>query len=309
MDEFSPAYINLYETGELEKRVAMGYEMLRECNLCARKCGVNRLQDERGFCRSGSRVMVSSAGPHFGEESPLVGRYGSGTIFLTNCNLRCVFCQNYDISQLGNGREIELKELAGAMLSLQKMGCQNINFVTPTHYIPQILAGLLIAVKNGLRVPLVHNCGGYESLEALRLLDGVFDIYMPDMKYGDNEAGKRYSKAPDYFDVVTTAVSEMHRQVGDLAINSQGIAGRGLLIRHLVLPNGLAGTGKILEYISKLSKNSYVNIMEQYRPQFKASDYPELNRRISSEEFANAISLAEKAGLSRGFYHDRRKWF
>ena len=302
-----PAYVRLHETGELKKRVAASYEMLQECRLCARECGVNRLQDERGFCRSDSRVMISSAGPHFGEEPPLVGRYGSGTIFLTNCNLGCVFCQNYDISQLGRGREVELDELASAMLALQRMGCHNINFVTPTHYIPQILASLLVAVENGLRVPLVHNCGGYESVDALKLLDGVFDIYMPDIKYGDNDAAEKYSKAPDYFDVATAAVFEMHRQVGDLATDSEGVAGRGLLLRHLVLPNSLAGTKKVMEYISKLSKNSYVNIMDQYRPEHGAFKYPELNRRISSREFMDAISLAEGAGLSRGFPHERRR--
>ncbi len=303
---FLPAYIQLYKTGELEKRVAAGCEMLRECKLCPRECSVDRLQGEKGFCKSGDRVMISSAGPHFGEEPPLVGRHGSGTIFLTNCNLGCIFCQNYDISHQGRGREMEADELANAMLALQGMGCHNINFVTPTHYIPQILAGLLIAAKNGLRVPLVHNCGGYESIDALKLLDGVFDIYMPDTKYGGNDAGEKYSRAPDYFDVVTAAVSEMHRQVGDLAVNSQGIAERGLLIRHLVLPGGLAETGKIVEFISRLSKNSYVNIMAQYRPEYRALKYPELSRRISSKEFKDAISLAEEAGLSRGFPHDRR---
>lgn len=304
---FVPVYVRLYETGGLENRAAAGREMLQECKLCARECGVNRLQDEKGFCRSDARVMISSAGPHFGEEPPLVGRYGSGTIFLTNCNLGCVFCQNYDISQLGHGREVDSDELARAMLALQGMGCHNINFVTPTHYIPQILASLLIAVKNGLHVPLVHNCGGYESIDALKLLDGVFDIYMPDMKYGNNDMGGKYSKAPNYFDVATAAVSEMHRQVGDLVINSEGVAERGLLIRHLVLPDNLAGTREVVEYISKLSKNSYVNIMDQYRPQHRAFKYPELSRRISSEEFMDAISLAEEAGLSRGFPHDRRK--
>ena len=306
---FLPAYVQLYKTGELENRVSDAHEMLKECKLCARECGVNRLQGESGFCKSGSQAMISSAGPHFGEEPPLVGRSGSGTIFLTNCNLGCVFCQNYDISQLGRGQEIEQDELARAMLALQNMGCHNINFVTPTHYVPQILAALLIAVENGLRVPLVHNCGGYESIPALKLLDGVFDIYMPDIKYGDNDAGEKYSSAPGYFDAVTAAVSEMYRQVGDLKINTEGVAERGLLIRHLVLPNNLAGTKEVMKYISRLSKNSYVNIMDQYRPAHRAAKYPELNRRISSEEFVGAISLAEEAGLSRGFSHDRRKRF
>jgi len=307
--KFLPSYVRLYETGELKGRVSAAYEMLKECKLCARECGVNRLQDEKGFCRSGMRAMVSSVGPHFGEEPPLVGRSGSGTIFLTNCNLGCVFCQNHEISQLGRGREIESDELARAMLDLQNMGCHNVNFVTPTHYIPQILAALLLSVENGLRVPLVHNCGGYESIDALKLLDGVFDIYMPDIKYGDNDAGEKYSEAPGYFDAVTAAVSEMHRQVGDLKINSEGIAESGLLIRHLVLPGNLAGTEKVLNYVAGLSENSYVNIMDQYRPEHKASEYPELNRGIRSEEFMSAISVAEESGLSRGFPHDRRKRF
>lgn len=305
--DFLPAYIQLYETGSLEKRAAAAYEMLRECNLCPRECGVDRLQGEKGFCKSDARVMISSVGPHFGEEPPLVGRHGSGTIFFTNCNLGCVFCQNHDISHQGRGKKIETDELADAMIALQDMGCHNINFVTPTHYIPQILASLLIAVKNGLHVPLVYNCGGYESIDALKLLDGVFDIYMPDMKYGNNDAGEKYSRAPNYFDAMTAAVSEMHRQVGDLAVNSQGISERGLLIRHLVLPGDLAGTRKIMEYIARLSKNSYVNIMAQYRPEYRSLKYPELSRRISSQEFKDAISLAESVGLSRGFPHDGRR--
>lgn len=304
---FQPSYIRLHETGELEKRVASGYEMLKECKLCARECGTDRLDGKKGFCRADGDVMISSAGPHHGEEPLLVGRNGSGTIFLTNCNLGCVFCQNYDISQLGHGRKLGLNELASAMLGLQKMGCHNINFVTPTHYIPQILAALLIAVKNGLCVPLVHNCGGYESVDALRLLDGVFDIYMPDIKYGDNEVGKKYSKALGYFDVATRAVAEMYRQVGDLVVDSEGIAERGLLIRHLVLPENLAGTRAVMGFISELSRDSYVNIMEQYRPEHRAYEYPELTRRITSEEFMAAISIAEEMGLSRGFSHDRRR--
>ncbi|MDQ1327884.1 MAG: putative pyruvate formate lyase activating enzyme [Candidatus Poribacteria bacterium] len=300
-----PKYRNLFETGELERRVSETHEMLKECKLCARECGVNRLDGEKGFCKSGKLAMVSSIGPHFGEEPPLVGRLGSGTIFFTNCNLGCVFCQNYDISQLGDGKEIDSSYLARAMLSLQSVGCHNINFVTPTHYVPQILDALLIAVKDGLNVPLVYNCGGYESLRTLKLLDGVFDIYMPDIKYGDNDAAEKYSKAPNYFDVVTSAVSEMHRQVSDLTINERGIAERGLLVRHLVLPNDLAGTKKVIEYVSRLSKNTYLNIMAQYRPQYKASKYPELNRRITSEEYENVLLLAEKAELTRGFSHDR----
>lgn len=306
---FQPSYIRLYESGELEKRVIAGREILSNCRLCARECGVNRLEGDKGFCKSGAMAMISSAGPHFGEEPPLVGRHGSGTIFLTNCNLGCIFCQNYDISQLGEGREIDSGEIAKVMLGLQRVGCHNINFVTPTHYVPQILKSLLSAVKNGLRVPLVYNCGGYESLEALKLLDGVFDIYMPDIKYGDNSMGSKYSDAPGYFDVAIKAVSEMHSQVGDLVINQEGVAEKGLLVRHLVLPDNIARTDKVMEFIAGLSRDSYVNIMDQYRPEHKAYQYPELNRRITSKEFMDAISTAKGFGLSRGFPHERRTLF
>jgi len=301
---FSPAYMNLFKTGEFTERVSKAVEILGKCRLCPRECGVNRLNNEKGFCKSGRLAMISSVGPHFGEESPLVGRNGSGAIFFTNCNLGCLFCQNYDISHLSEGREVESEYLANAMLSLQNYGCHNINFVTPTHYAPQILEGLVIAIERGLSVPLVYNCGGYESLEMIKLLDSVVDIYMPDIKYGDNEIAKKYSKAPDYFDIVKSVITEMHRQVGDLAINKQGIAERGLLIRHLVMPNRLAGTDKVVDFVSKLSKNTYINIMAQYRPQYKAGNYPELNRRIITDEYVNAILLAEKVGLTRGFRHE-----
>jgi len=301
-----PSYINLYESGELKSRLDLLKVILEDCTLCPRECRVNRLNGEQGFCKSGARLMVSSIGPHFGEEPPLVGHHGSGTIFLTGCNLSCVFCQNYEISQMRDGKEFETHDLARGMLALQKMGCHNINFVTPTHYIPQIVDALLIAVQNGLRIPLVYNCGGYESINAIRLLDGIFDIYMPDIKYGDNEAGMKYSKAPGYFDVVTDVVAEMYRQVGDLVINSDGIAEKGLLIRHLVLPSGLAATEKVVRFITKLSTESYVNIMDQYRPQYKANEYPELNRRISSTEFNEAILIAKKAGLN--IHYERKRW-
>jgi len=301
---FEPSYIKLHRTGELAKRVSSAIDILRECKLCPRECGVNRLDGEKGFCRSGRFAMISSVGPHFGEESPLVGRRGSGTIFFTNCNLDCVFCQNYDISHLGDGRDVDSAYLANAMLSLQNYGCHNINFVTPTHYAPQILEALIIAIEKGLKVPLVYNCGGYESLDMIKLLDGIVDIYMPDIKYGNNEVAKKYSKAPNYFDIAKSVVTEMHRQVGDLVINSQGIAERGLLIRHLVMPNGIAGTDKVVDFVAKLSKNTYINIMAQYRPQYKANDYPEINRRITTDEYISAILLAEKAGLTRGFRNE-----
>lgn len=299
-----PSYIKLYESGELEERSKVLHEILSECKLCARECKVNRLNGEKGFCRSGASAMVSSAGPHFGEEPPLVGRRGSGTIFLSNCNLGCVFCQNYEISHGGVGRESSAQEIAHLMISLQNIGCHNINFVTPTHYVPQIVESLILAIGDGLKIPLVYNCGGYESVNVIKLLDGIFDIYMPDIKYGDNESALKYSNAPKYFDIVKEVIIEMHRQVGNLVINSKGIAERGLLIRHLVLPNDLANTKNVMEFIAKLSKNSYVNIMDQYRPQYKACDYPEINRRISREEFNKTISLAREYGLGRGFDYE-----
>lgn len=306
---FSSSYIKLYETGELKNRIDIAYDMLSDCRLCPRECGVNRLNGEKGFCKAGEFAMVSSVGPHFGEEPSLVGRHGSGTIFFTNCNLDCVFCQNYDISHLGKGKEIEASQLANAMLSLQNLGCHNINFVTPTHYAPQILNALIIAIEDGLVAPLVYNCGGYESIEIIKLLDGIIDIYMPDMKYGDNDMAERYSNAKSYFDIAKSVISEMYRQVGDLSTNKSGIAEKGLLVRHLVMPDNISGTGKVIDFIASLSNNTYLNIMDQYRPQYRACDYPEINRRIASEEFEKAIFLAKKAGLTRGFDHGRRSWF
>jgi len=255
-------------------------------------------------CRAGADAVVASYGPHFGEEPPLVGTGGSGTIFLANCNLRCIFCQNYDISHGGQGVSVTPKELAGMMLALQRIGCHNINFVTPTHYMPQILDGIRIAVENGLSVPIVWNCGGYESLEALRLLDGVVDIYMPDVKYDDAEVAARLSgvraEGPaSYPAAVRAAVREMHRQVGDLVLDERGIAVRGLLVRHLVLPNGLAGTAGVVQFLAELSRDTYVNIMDQYRPCFRAGEVPDIARRIHPEEYREAVELARQAGLHR----------
>jgi len=245
--------------------------------------------------------MVSSVHAHFGEEPPISGFKGSGTIFFTHCSLRCVFCQNYPISQLGEGREVTVKELANMMLGLQKQNCHNVNFVTPSHYMPQILEAVLIARDMGLKLPLVYNCGGYESLEALKILDGVIDIYMPDMKYSDNEISKKYSFAKDYFEVSKKAVREMYRQVGDLKVE-KGVARKGLLIRHLVLPDNLAGSKKIFDFIIKeLSPDTYVNIMAQYYPCHLASKFPEISRRITHKEYIDTLRLAKKKGLSGGF--------
>lgn len=274
--------------------------MLKECRLCPRECRVDRLNDEKGECKIGRWAVVSQASPHFGEEPELVGRFGSGTIFFSYCNLHCCFCQNYSISQLGEGRILKAEELAGLMLYLERIGCHNINLVTPTHIVPQILEALLIAKEKGLKIPIVYNSGGYESVETLRLLEGVVDIYMPDAKYSNDNALK-YSKAPNYWEVNKKALLEMHRQVGDLLVEN-GIAKRGLLIRHLILPHRLAGSFEVLKFIAeKLSKDSYVNIMDQYYPSYKAFSYPELSRRITSQEYKEVVDFAKKMGLYRGF--------
>ncbi len=268
--------------------------------LCPRQCHVNRLSGELGQCRTGKQTVVSSFGPHFGEEAPLVGKSGSGTIFFAHCNLKCVFCQNYSISQLGEGYEVHSKELANTMLALQHRGCHNINLVTPTHVVPQILEALELAASRGLSAPLVYNCGGYESLDTLKLLDGIADIYMPDMKYGDSTIAHQYSGVNDYAEFNRTAVKEMHRQVGDLQIDDQGIATRGLLVRHLVLPHGLAGTKRIVEFLAReVSPDTYLNIMAQYHPCHRAGDFPPLSRAVTREEYLEAVTLALHNGLKR----------
>ncbi|GAH68826.1 unnamed protein product, partial [marine sediment metagenome] len=258
----------------------------------------NRLAGEGGKCHITSQVMVSSYGAHFGEETPLVGRYGSGTIFFTYCNLRCVFCQNYTISQLGEGSAVDREELAGMMLSLQAKGCHNINLVSPTHVVPYILETVEIAVSRGLHLPLVYNSGGYDSVETLELLDGVVDIYMPDMKYSDEKTAEQLSGIKDYPRVNKAAVKEMHRQVGDLEIDNEGVAQRGLLVRHLVLPNRLAGSQEVVCFLAQeVSINTYLNIMAQYYPCHKAMDMPLLSRPLLEQEFYEATDLAHQQGL------------
>lgn len=253
-----------------------------------------------GVCKVGKLPKVSSYNPHFGEESPLVGTHGSGTIFITSCNLGCVFCQNYDISHLGEGYEVSFERFAQMMIELQNMGCHNINFVTPTHVVPQILEALPIAIRDGLKIPLVYNTGGYDFVETLQLLEGVFDIYMPDFKFFDNDVAAKLCKARDYPQVVMKAIKEMHRQVGDLVLNEHGIAERGLIVRHLIMPDGLAGTRKVVEFLArKISRNTYVNIMDQYHPCGLAHKYPEINRRITAEEFEIAIQIAHEEGIGR----------
>lgn len=298
---FQPAYRTLLESGELERRVQTAYVHLENCDLCARYCHVNRRQTIEGAaCRTGEKAVVHSFGPHHGEEDPLRGWAGSGTIFFSWCNLRCVFCQNWEISQKGIGREVEPEDLAGMMLDLQAQGCHNINLVSPSHVVAQILAAVLVAARKGLQLPLVYNTGGFDSPEALALLDGVIDIYMPDMKYGDSDTAHRYSHVRGYWEVNQGAVREMHRQVGDLVIDARGLAQRGLLVRHLVLPGDLANTDKVLAFIAgQISPRTYVNLMPQYFPCYRACDYPPLDRPITGGEYEHALVLAAKHGLQR----------
>lgn len=297
---FQPSYINLYRMGKLQEKVEKARGLLKECRICPRWCKVNRLENRSGVCKAGKLPKVSSYNPHFGEESPLTGVHGSGTIFITSCNLGCVFCQNYDISHLGKGYEVSFERLAQMMVELQNMGCHNINFVTPTHVVPQILEALPIAISEGLNVPLVYNTGGYDLVETLQLMEGIFDIYMPDFKFSDDEVAARLCKARDYPQVAMKAIKEMHRQVGDLMINEQGVAEKGLIVRHLVMPNGVAGTRKVMQFLAQeISPNTYVNIMDQYHPCGPARKYPEINRRISREEFEEAIQIAHEEGIAR----------
>ncbi|MBT9172117.1 MAG: hypothetical protein DDT21_00498 [Syntrophomonadaceae bacterium] len=296
-------YTALAENGELQKRVTKAHMTLSRCVLCPQACGVDRLTGETGFCRAGRTVKVASFGPHYGEEPPLVGRGGSGAIFFAYCNLRCVFCQNYNISQIGEGSEMTTAELSRVMLGLQERGCENVNLVTPTHYVPQILEALRQAAERGLRIPLVYNCGSYECLETLLLLDGVIDIYLPDSKYSDAEKARRYSGVEDYPLYMFAALREMHRQVGDLQLDKRGVAVRGLMIRHLVLPGDIAGTAEVLRFIAtELSRETYVNLMSQYYPAYQAQRIPEINRRPSGAELLRAAALAREWGLTRVEY-------
>lgn len=300
LNMYRPPYISLYQSGELLLRANMAREMLRNCQLCPRNCEVNRLEGELGICNTGELARISSYFPHYGEEPPLVGYCGSGTIFFSYCSLKCIFCQNYTISHLGEGVEISPNAIADMMLELQRQGCHNINFVTPTHVVPQILGALQIAVEKGLCIPLVYNTGGYDSVETLRLLEGIIDIYMPDIKYSSSDVAKRLSKAGDYPDIARAAILEMHRQVGDLILDERGIAFRGLLVRHLVLPGGIAGTREAMRFLAtEVSRNTYVNIMDQYYPYYKAKDHPLINRRITSEEYQEALRIAQEEGLER----------
>jgi len=297
---FIAAYRKTLQTGELEKKISTLSGRLSSCDICPRKCGVNRIAGEIGICGVGERVWISSYGPHHGEEDPLRGINGSGTIFFSGCNLACLYCQNAEISQKVTGSEISIRELGTLMLELQGMGCHNINLVSPTHVVPQIAGAICLAAQDGLTIPVVYNSGGYDSLQTLRILDGIIDIYMPDMKYNDEMIGQEYSGIPSYPAVNQAAVLEMYRQVGDLELSSSGIAERGILIRHLVLPDELAGSQGILRFIAEqISATTYLNIMDQYRPAYLAYTKEGINRRITREEYLEIIQYAESLGMTR----------
>jgi len=295
----TPGYLKLYREGTLKVRIEQAVSALSACTLCPRECGADRIRGRPGFCKTGRKARVASFGPHFGEESPLVGSHGSGTIFFSSCNLLCTFCQNYDISHLAHGSEATPEELASMMVELADSGCHNINFVTPSHVIPQILEALPYAIEQGLKVPLVYNTGGYDKVESLKLLEGICDIYMPDFKFWDSAWSERYCRAPDYRDVALKAIKEMHAQVGDLVIE-HGIAVKGLLLRHLVMPNGVAGTEEIMRFIAEsISRHTYVNVMNQYRPCYTSVDDEIIGRSLTIGEFTRAVQAARTAGILR----------
>jgi putative pyruvate formate lyase activating enzyme len=297
---FQPGYLNLSQSGELKRRGEQLWNMMESCSLCPRECGAERIKGERGFCQASSDLEIASYHPHFGEEDPLVGRGGSGTVFFTNCSLRCVFCINWEISQGGEGNLQTYEDLAEMMLHLQRIGCKNINVVTPTHYSAHIVLALDIAAKKGLRLPLVYNTCGWEKIEILKILDGIVDIYLPDFKYSDSKMADKYSSEADtYAEMTREALLEMNRQVGIAKPASDGIMYRGLMIRHLVMPNDVSGTKEVVDWISEnLPKNTYLNIMSQYRPIYKAFDYPEISRQLTSDEYRNAVRWAKEAGLT-----------
>lgn len=297
---WAPAYLALHRSGELRARGEKLWRIMESCRLCPRQCRVNRLQGARGFCHASAQLEIASFHPHFGEERPLVGKGGSGTIFFTNCGLRCVFCINWQISQEGEGEVRQIAELARMMLRLQDLGCHNINVVTPTHYVAHIVRALDMAAAQGLRLPLVYNTCGWERVEILRELDGIVDIYLPDFKYASGQMAAKYSSgAESYPEVTKAALLEMHRQVGVARPGPDGLIRRGLMIRHLVMPNRVAGTKEVVEWIAThLPKNTYVNIMSQYRPMYKAFAYPEIARRLTAAEYREAVAWAREVGLS-----------
>jgi putative pyruvate formate lyase activating enzyme len=300
-----PSYLESYNNGRLRKVAEEAWSMLASCAICPRKCKVNRLKNETGFCKTGLKARVCSFMPHHGEEPPISGVRGSGTIFFSYCNMACVYCQNYEFSQLGQGKDVGLEDLASYMLELQNMGCHNINFVTPTHVMPQILKSLEIAIEKGLKLPIVYNTGGYELFEILKLLYNIVDIYLPDMRYGDSEMAKKYSAAPDYPSHNEEAVKQMHSQVGVADLNDDGIIKRGVIIRHLVLPNNISGTDKVMKFIAEeISRVTYVSLMSQYLPYFKASGFKEISRRLTEREYEEAKQIMKRYGLSNGWIQE-----
>ena len=300
-----PRYLEAYKNGNLGRVIEKALRLLEQCSICPRGCKVNRIKEEQGFCKTGLKPKVTSFLPHHGEEPPISGKRGSGTIFFSCCNMACVYCQNYEFSQLGQGSEVDFQTLADFMLQLQDMGCHNINLVTPTHVMPQILKSLSIAVKGGLRLPIVYNSGGYELPEIIELLDGIIDVYLADMRYADSDTAVKYSSAADYPRFNQEAVKEMYRQVGTVEVDRQGIIKKGLIIRHLVLPNDLSGTEKSMEFISKIiSKDTYISLMSQYTPYFKAPESKELSRRITYKEYEYAKEIMHKYGLYNGWTQD-----
>ena len=304
-----PSYLNLYRNGELARRIERAYAYLKRCRLCPRECGVNRLRGKQGFCRAGAQPKVASWNVHPWEEPPVSGTRGSGTIFFSGCTGRCLFCQNYPISQLGAGSEVPVERLAEMMLELQQRGCHNINLVTPTHFVPQILAALSYAIERGFHLPLVYNTSGYERVEVLELLEDVVDIYLPDAKYADDETARRLSSFVGYVEANRAALKEMYRQVGDeLVLDDEGIAWRGLIVRHLVLPEGLAGTGEVLRWLAEnLSPRVHVSLMDQYFPAHKAVGHPILGRKITAEEYEEALNAFDKARLERGWRQEHNE--
>ncbi|MCG8484696.1 MAG: radical SAM protein [Clostridia bacterium] len=295
-----PAYLDLLDNNELEKRVNILKQMLKNCVLCPHQCGVDRLNDEKGYCKTLDHCVVSGAEAHFGEEKELVGVHGSGTIFFSYCNLECVFCQNYEISHCGEGQTVSSYQLSDLMLSLQSKGCHNINLVSPSHIVPQIVEAVFLAAEKGLQIPIIYNTNGYDLVDTLKLLDGIVDIYMPDLKFSDDPTAFQYLKVKNYSTIAQNAIKEMHRQVNDLQTDDRNIAYRGLLIRHLVMPQNIAGSEKIMTFIAnEISKDTYVNIMAQYYPAYNAFQFHELSRQISDKEYKMAVDSARSAGLKR----------
>ncbi len=308
-ESFQPSYRKACSSGLLEERIEQARRMLSPCTLCPRFCRVDRIKGKTGYCRTGRYAEVSSCGPHHGEEAVLSGTYGSGTVFFTHCNLLCSFCQNFDIAHEGRGHAADPEKLADMMISLQRQGVHNINFVTPTHVVPQIIEALPAAIAGGLHVPLVYNSGGYDRVAALRLLDGIVDIYMPDVKFFSSRPAERYCNAPDYPQVVQAALREMHRQVGDLEVDRHGYARRGLLVRHLVMPGGAAGTENVMRFLAEsISPDTFVNIMPQYRPCGRSSEYPEIDRPVTGSEYRSACDAARQAGITRLDERSTRAW-